>query len=552
MSPLSSQASESGRPEGLARSIHPDDEPARLKALAARLGLEYYDTLDPYGVDRTLLRSVPIAFAKRYGLLPLKCCTEGPNKGCVLAATADPVAYAPLDDLRVLVGSPIVPVVAPAAAILSYINQLYERPFAGTEQMMQVLTSETESELDQGLDEPIDLLDAADEAPLVRLVHSILYRAVKRRASDIHFESFEREVNVRYRIDGVLYHVLSPPKRFQGSIFSRIKVMAGLDIAERRLPQDGRIRIRIAGKDVDIRVSVIPTAHGERIVLRLLDKTGHRLTFEDLGLLPSEQATMDRLIHLSHGLILGTGPTGSGKTTTLYAALTRINSSEKNILTVEDPIEYQIHGIGQMQVHPKIELTFANGLRSILRQDPDVIMVGEIRDRETADIAIHAALTGHLVFSTLHTNDAAGAVTRLLDMGLEPFLVSSSLSAVAAQRLIRVLCEQCKQAYRPSESDLAQIGVSTHQILARPCYRATGCEACSGTGYQGRSGLFELLLVDEEVRRLILAKADAGSIREAAIRRGMITLKQAGIQRVLSGSTTIDEVTRVLQDDVTG
>jgi len=521
-----------------------------LKAVAAELHLEYCETIDPRDVDRTLLRSVPIAFAKRHGLLPLRRSADGLHLDWVLVATADPRAFAPLDDLRVLLGSPILPVVAPGAVILNCINDLYDRPAAGTEQMIDQLSVDAPADYETGFEEPIDLLDAADEAPIVRLVHSILYQAVRRRASDIHFEPFEREVDVRFRLDGVLSKVLSPPKRFHPGIASRIKVMAGLDIAEKRLPQDGRIRIRIAGKDVDIRVSVIPTAHGERIVLRLLDKSVHALTFEALGLSPSEQKVMDRLIHLSHGLLLVTGPTGSGKTTTLYAALTRINSSKENILTVEDPIEYQMHGIGQMQVNPKINLTFANGLRYLLRQDPDVIMVGEVRDLETADIAIHASLTGHLVFSTLHTNDAAGAVTRLLDMGIEPFLVSSSLSAVLAQRLVRVLCPACKQGYQPGEADLARAALSPREVLGRLCYRATGCEACGGTGYQGRTGLFELLLVDEEIHRLILAKADARAIRGAAMNRGMATLRQAGARSVLAGQTAIDEVARVLQDDV--
>jgi general secretion pathway protein E len=513
------------------------------------VNIEKSASLCPADVDRNLLRAVPISFAKRHNLLPVRR-GEGEYAGYILVATADPKAYAPLDDLRALFGNPVLPITVSAETILSCINQLYERPEGG-EQMMAELSADNVADLDMSLEERVDLLDAEDEKPIVALVHSLLYQAVKRRASDIHIEPFERELIIRYRTDGVLYNVLSPPKRCQNSIASRVKVMAGLDIAERRMPQDGRIRIRIAGRDVDIRVSIIPTAHGERIVLRLLERTGLPISFDSLGLLPTEEKLMERLIHLSHGLILVTGPTGSGKTTTLYAALMRINTPDKNLLTVEDPIEYQMSAIGQMQVNPKINLTFANGLRSILRQDPDIIMVGEIRDRETADIAIHASLTGHLVFSTLHTNDAAGAVTRLVDMGIEPFLVSSSLAAVVAQRLVRVLCPACKQAYRPADPDLAKVALARPMLAEGVCYRSVGCDSCDGTGYQGRTGIFEVLLIGEQLRRLILSNSDAGTLRAAAVARAMTTLKEAGARCIATGRTTIDEVIRVMQDEVT-
>jgi general secretion pathway protein E len=399
--------------------------------------------------------------------------------------------------------------------------------------------------------EPRDLLEADDAAPIIKLVNGLLSQAVKDRASDIHIEVFEEELVVRFRVDGMLYDVLSPPKRFHPAITSRVKVMSGLNIAEKRLPQDGRIRVRIAGRDIDIRVSVIPTAFGERIVLRLLDRAQALVdvNLDRLGFSGDNLRKIDRLIRQSHGIILATGPTGSGKTTTLYACLSRINSPDKNIITIEDPIEYQLHGVGQMQVSPKIDLTFANGLRSILRQDPDVIMVGEIRDSETAEIAIQSALTGHLVFSTLHTNDSFGALTRLVDMGIEPFLVSSSVMAVLAQRLVRVLCPDCRETYLPSGSELNRIGLSSADCSG-PIYRARGCRACRNTGYRGRSAVHELMIVDDDVRELVMKKADASSIRRACTSKGMKVLRQDGAERVMAGRTTIEELLRVTQEDI--
>jgi general secretion pathway protein E len=399
--------------------------------------------------------------------------------------------------------------------------------------------------------EPRDLLEADDSAPIIKLVNGLLSQAVKDRASDIHIEVFEQELVIRFRVDGMLYDVLSPPKRFHPAITSRVKVMSGLNIAEKRLPQDGRIRVRIAGRDIDIRVSVIPTAFGERIVLRLLDRAQALVdvNLDRLGFSGDNLRKIDRLIRQSHGIILATGPTGSGKTTSLYACLSRINSPDKNIITIEDPIEYQLHGVGQMQVSPKIDLTFANGLRSILRQDPDVIMVGEIRDSETAEIAIQAALTGHLVFSTLHTNDSFGALTRLVDMGIEPFLVSSSVMAVLAQRLVRVLCPDCREAYLPSPSELNRVGLNSVQS-STPIYRAKGCRACRNTGYRGRSAVHELMIVDDDVRELVMRKADASSIRRACTSRGMKILRQDGAERVMAGQTTIEELLRVTQEDI--
>jgi len=485
-------------------------------------------------------------FARRNLVLPLK--REGDE---IVVALGDPRALGPLDDLRVLYGMPTRAVVVPPDALTEAINRAYDFASGSAADLMGNLEEERLDLIATELEEPRDLLEASDEAPIIRLVNSLLFQAVKDRASDIHIEPFERVLTVRFRIDGILYDVISPPKRFQPVIISRVKVMGGLDIAEKRLPQDGRIRTKVAGKDIDVRVSVIPTAYGERVVLRLLDRAATLLGLEELGLSGRNVAMVDRLIHQSHGIILVTGPTGSGKTTTLYAALSTINSSERNIITIEDPIEYQLQGVGQMQVNPKIELTFANGLRSILRQDPDVIMVGEIRDSETAEIAIQAALTGHLVFSTLHTNDSASAVTRLVEMGTEPFLVSSSVLAVMAQRLLRRVCDQCRRVLRPTAELLAEIGLTAEEAEGRTLYTGGGgCPACKETGYRGRTGIHELLVVDDDIRTLIMKNADAAAIRRAATAAGMVTLREDGASKVLAGETTIEEVLRVTQEDL--
>ncbi|MBI3995642.1 MAG: type II secretion system ATPase GspE [Nitrospirae bacterium] len=515
-----------------------------LEALGLQFRLPYLPDLLPAQVDPALLSKIPIGFAKRYEILPIR-----EEDGRVMTAAANPLHLAALDDARTLLGRDIRTVLVPAKAILNCINQVYDRASDTAQQVIEDLSAESLDLLASELQEPVDLLEVTDEAPIIRLVNSTLFQAVKDRASDIHIEPFERDLEIRYRIDGIMYKILSPPKRFQSSITSRIKIMAGLNIAEKRLPQDGRIGIKIAGRDVDIRVSVIPTAHGERVVLRLLDKSTSLLNLEDIGLTAEERQTVLHLIQLSHGIVLVTGPTGSGKTTTLYAALNRINSPDKNIITIEDPIEYQLKGVGQMQVNPKISLTFANGLRSILRQDPDVIMVGEIRDAETAEIAIHASLTGHLVFSTLHTNDTAGAITRLIDMGIEPFLVSSSVVAIIAQRLVRCVCPRCRQAYAPTPEELAKLGFKTG--TAHPTfYRAVGCAECMKTGYHGRTGIYEILLIDDEIRQMILAKVDSGRVKNRAIEKGMRTLRDDGARKVVNGVTTMEEILRVTQEDM--
>jgi general secretion pathway protein E len=512
-----------------------------LTALGSQTGLPYQPELGE--IDRELALKLPLTYAKKAVALPLR-----QENGTVLVATAEPLLLSTADDLRILYGADIALCLAPADAILDTLNRLHSEGLDKAEDTVQEVEEEDLSFLAAELEEPTDLLEATDDAPIIRLVNSLLSQAIRERASDIHIEPFEKEVVARFRIDGILYNILTIQKRFQASIASRVKIMSGLNIAEKRLPQDGGMRIKIGGKDIDIRVSIVPTAFGERIVLRLLYRESTLLSLDRIGFAGSTLVRFDEHIAKPHGIILVTGPTGSGKTTTLYAALSKINSPDKNIITIEDPIEYQLKGIGQIQVNPKINLTFAAGLRSVLRQDPDVILVGEIRDSETAEIAIQAALTGHLVFSTLHTNDAAGAVTRLLDMKIEPFLISSSVTAILAQRLVRVLCTQCREAYplTPLELTELELPVTTGTPTV---YKGKGCPACFNTGYLGRSAIYELLEVDDEVRQLIMKNADAATIKAAAMRKGMRTLRQDGADKVLKGITSVDEVVRVTQKE---
>ncbi|ABC80461.1 type II secretion system ATPase GspE [Anaeromyxobacter dehalogenans] len=520
-----------------------------LRALAAQLDLPFVERIDPESVPGDLAAKVPIHFAKQSKVLPL-----GTAGDAIRVAVGDPLDTAAQDSVSMLLGAAVAPEVAPPQVVLDAINAVYDRAADEHDKLMEDLETEDLESVAHELQEPTDLLEADDEAPIIRLVNSLLFRAVKERASDIHILPEEKDISVRYRIDGVLREVIRPPKRFQASIGSRIKIMGGLNIAEKRLPQDGRIRIKIAGKDVDIRLSTVPTAHGERIVMRLLDKSNVVLDLAELGFEDWQLKVMDTLITRSHGIVLVTGPTGSGKTTTLYAALAKINSPDLNILTIEDPVEIPLKGVGQVQVNPKIDLTFASGLRSFLRQDPDVIMVGEIRDLETAEIAIQASLTGHLVLSTVHTNDAAGAITRLVDMGVQPFLVASSLVGVLAQRLVRVLCTTCKKPYVPTVEERALAGL-TPEILRKAgdpthLYKAVGCPACNHTGYQGRTGIYELMMVDDDVRPLILKSVDATTIKRAAVERGMVTLMEHGAYKVARGITTAAEVLSVTAEDI--
>ncbi|MSM40195.1 MAG: type II secretion system protein GspE [Geobacter sp.] len=506
-------------------------------ALAARLDLPFQEEIDDSQVDTVLLHKLPLAFARNRQVLPLHLVD-----GRLLVAMGDPTDLLALDELRGLYGSPPQGVVVPRPQVLDAINRHYSRLAGSAQDVVEELEGEDLSTIATELSRPRDLMELADEAPVIRLLNSILFQAVKERASDIHIEPFEQELEVRFRIDGILYRMLTPPKVVQDALTSRVKIMAGLNIAEKRLPQDGRLRVIVAGRDVDIRVSIIPTFFGERVVLRLLDKQKGVISLANIGLAPGQVALMERLLSRSNGIILVTGPTGSGKTTTLYAALSRLNSPEKNIITIEDPIEYQLKGVGQIQVNARIDLTFANGLRSILRQDPDIIMVGEIRDAETAEIAMQASLTGHLVLSTLHTNDAASAVTRLIDMGIEPFMVASTLSAVIAQRLVRVICPHCREEYAP---DREYPGITLPPTL----YRGRGCDKCFNLGSIGRIGIYEMLLIDSEICSMIMQRKPAGLIKEYAISRSMQTLRDDGLAKVAAGITTIEEVLRVTQDD---
>ncbi len=517
-------------------------EETLLKGLCVQWQFPYVPRLNINGIDPSLTKDIPLSFAKRHLFLPIK--RVGENIRC---ATAKPLNLDALDDFRLLLKAPIDLVVVPSAEIMQGINQVYEMATESPQEAISDFSASNLKALAEELAEPEDILDADDEAPMIQLVNSIFFQAAQQKASDIHFEPFEREVKVRFRIDGILYNILTPPKRLQSALISRVKVMAGMNIAEKRLPQDGRISLRIGGREIDIRVSAIPIAHGERLVLRFLEKSNDSLNLKDIGLSKKDLATMEKLIRMAHGIILVTGPTGSGKTTTLYSALNKINSPDKNIITIEDPIEYQLNGIGQIQVNSKIDLTFAKGLRSILRQDPDVIMVGEIRDVETADIAIQASLTGHLVFSTLHTNDAAGAVTRLLDMGIEPFLVSSSVVAIIAQRLVRKICPACRVAYRPTEEECLKLGVKYDPN--RSFFKGKGCSECLNTGFKGRSAIYEVLLLNDELRKMILMKVDSTQIKAKAILNGMMTLRQDGAMRVMNGLTTTEEVLRVTQEE---
>jgi general secretion pathway protein E len=489
--------------------------PAREAATAC--GLPFADA-PPRLPPRDLLIPLPMQYARRHLVLPL---ARGPLG--LEVAVADPMALGPLDDLRLLYGAAVWPLVVPADVLRDAIARAYDAAAAAASEDGSSLGARLELDatpLDDA--EPPDLLEAGEDAPAIRLVNAVLYEAVRAGASDVHVEPFERSLGVRLRVDGVLHDMLAPPRRLHAALVSRVKIMAGLDIAERRLPQDGRIALRVGGRDVDVRVSIVPTAAGERVVLRLLDRASVLRDVAELGIAAATTAGLEAVLARTHGLLLVTGPTGSGKTTTLYALLRGLATGERNVMTIEDPIEYQLRGIGQMQVAPRIGLTFAAGLRAILRQDPDVILVGEIRDRETMEIALQAALTGHLVLATLHTNDAAGALTRLLDMGAEPYLIASSVIGVLAQRLLRRLCAACG---------------------------GRGCDPCRQTGFRGRTGIHELLVLDDPARALVMARADAGALRRRAVGAGMTSLRDDGFAKARAGVTSEAEVLRVTRDE---
>jgi type II secretion system protein E len=453
-----------------------------------------------------------------------------------------------VDDLRGVLGLEVKVAVAPEGAILEAIDRYFGTGSTAVQKVIETMRGDEGSGDEGGVEDLTSLRDMAFDAPVVRLVNLLIENAIKAGASDIHIEPFEDNLRVRYRIDGVLFDAETPPRRLRAAVTSRIKIMAELNIAERRLPQDGRIRMGLEGRRLDIRVSTIPTIHGESIVMRILDRAAILLPLEKLGFDARSRRQIERIINLPHGMLLVTGPTGSGKTTTLYAALDKINSPGKKIITVEDPVEYQLRGVNQIHVKPKIGLTFAAGLRHIVRQDPDVIMVGEIRDLETADIAIHAALTGHLVFSALHTNDAPGALTRLLDMGVEPYLAASVLEGVLAQRLVRMICTGCRTPYTPEPKELRAMGVERVPAGVEVS-RGQGCGDCRGTGYRGRTGIYEFMPMTEELRSLTLRKVPGHELRQRAVAAGMTSLRQDGWQKCCLGVTTVEEILRVTHED---
>jgi len=518
------------------------EEDVILTALSERFGIPFMKRVE-FEDPENLFGKIPVYFLRKNKIAPFKA------KGHTLYfAIVDPLNIHALDDLKMLYPDHDFEfALSPENEVQRVLQSHFDILKEDTGEVIENLEDANIEILTTPSFEAEDILDMANEAPIIKLVNMIITQAVQDRASDIHIEPYEKDLIVRFRIDGILYQMFTSPKKFQGAIISRIKIMANLNIAENRLPQDGRIQVKIGGKDIDIRVSIFPTYFGERVVLRLLNKTDMSFDLNSLGFSDETLAKFEQLIKKTYGIILVTGPTGSGKSTTLYSVLSGLKTPEINVLTVEDPIEYQLPGIGQMQVKPKIDLTFASGLRSILRQDPDVIMIGEIRDLETAEIAVQSALTGHRVFSTLHTNDAASGITRLLDMGVEPFLITSSVNAFLAQRLVRKLCTHCREPYRPSPKVLADLGIRGARNKGTKLYRAKGCDKCLKTGYTGRTGIYELLIVSNQIRRMVMAHAEAYQIKEQAIREGMTTLLRDGAQKALAGITSIEEVLRVSQ-----
>lgn len=504
-------------------------------ALAERLGVESID-LAAYEVDSLAATMVPEKLARRYGAMPVKFADEN----TLLVAMVDPTNVFAIDDLRMMTGYDIKPAIASAEEVFSAISKIHRLG-----ESLEAQTGEEEEFEEEAVE--ADIREVASGAPIVKLVNGVISQGVDDRASDIHFEPQEKEMIVRFRIDGVLHEIMSVPKRMQSGVLSRLKVMADIDIAERRIPQDGRIGLTVGGKSIDVRVASMPTVYGEKIVLRLLDKSSALIGLADLGF--SEKAIKRyKMSYMKpYGAILVTGPTGSGKSTTLYATLNVLNTKEKNIITVEDPVEYRLGGINQTQINPKAGLTFASGLRAILRSDPDIVMVGEIRDRETAQISIEAALTGHLVLSTLHTNDAPGALSRLTEMGIEPFLTASAIECVLAQRLARKLCPSCKEAYKPTEEALRQ-NEFPPDIIDKDItlYRPNGCRKCNNTGYKGRLGLYEVMIVSEAIERLTVERKSADEISRVAQAEGMVTLREDGIYKVLKGLTSMEEIGRVI------
>lgn len=511
-----------------------------LAEVCANLNVEFMKDIPVNDIPADIVRDIPINYAKSHEVLPFKDETS-----LLTLLTSNPLNHKAQEDMVVLFNKPVKTVVTTSGKIQEAINRVYEKSTSA----LEGLDSIEEEEYD--LDDPvIDLLETGeDDAPVIKLVNTLLFRAVKDKASDIHLEPYEKDMVVRFRIDGILYDIFKPPKKLQNAITSRVKVMSNMNIAEKRLPQDGRIPLKLAGKDIDVRVNSVPTAFGERIVMRLQDRSTVILELNQLGFSKKSLKEIDKILAKSYGILLVTGPTGSGKSTTLYSCLTKINTIDKNIVTVENPVEQRIHGIGQIQVNHKIGLTFGSALRAILRQDPNVIMIGEIRDLETAEIAINASLTGHLVLSTIHTNDSSGAFPRLIDMGCEPFLIATSLLGVIAQRLVRVLCPHCKEAHIPTDAELESLELTRADVEGHSICKPMGCDQCNQKGYVSRTIIQELLLVTDEIRTLIMQRKDSGTIRKMSIEQGMVTFREHGIEKMLKGITSIEEVLTNTQVD---
>lgn len=509
------------------------------RALAERFGIPICDEIGSFAFVRDRFSLVPYAFAKQKKILPLE-----ETAGGISVAISDPLDMEGLSELRLLLKKPIFSIYCPKAVIEAAIERCYHQKEEDTKRLFSELERNS-LVVDAESEEEYDLLEQSEKNPVMRMVNTLLLEAIQYGASDIHFEPTEVGLSIRYRLDGILQQKHVPPREYQLQILTRLKVMAKMDIAEHRLPQDGRIKLRQGDREIDFRVSTLPTVHGERIVIRILDRGNVILGLDRIGMDETHLKQFRKLIHMPEGIVLVTGPTGSGKTTTLYSAISEINDLETNIITVEDPVEYKIAGISQVSVNPRIELTFARGLRHILRQDPDVIMIGEIRDRETAEIAIQASLTGHLVFSTLHTNDAPSALTRLADMGIEPYLLASSILGVVAQRLVRRICPHCKISYEASPEELSEWGLPNTQTL----YKGAGCSNCFGTGYKGRLALYELMQVSAKIKTQVLKSQDAEELRRVALSQGMTSLFDNGVQAVLQGETTSAEILRVTRID---
>ncbi len=509
------------------------------RILAEKFGLPITEDLHEFPLVADQIAIVPYLFAKQKKILPVAQTDQA-----VTVAIANPLDVESLEELRLLLKKPVNPIYCPSTVIEAAIERCYHQKDEETKRLFDVLESETPTEEKESY-EGYDLLEQSDQNPVIRMVNAILLEAIQQGASDIHFEPTEEGLSVRYRIDGCLQKRHVPPRDYQVQILTRIKVMSKMDIAEHRLPQDGRIKLRHGGREIDFRVSTLPIVYGERVVLRILDKGNVLLGLDRIGMDRPVLDAFRKLVHLPEGIVLVTGPTGSGKTTTLYSAIAEINGSETNIITVEDPVEYKIGGISQMNVNPRIELDFAKGLRHILRQDPDVIMIGEIRDRETAEIAIQASLTGHLVLSTLHTNDAPSALTRLADMGIEPYLLASSILGVLAQRLVRQICPSCRVPYVPSEKERAEVGLQAQETF----FKGAGCSHCFGTGYKGRHALYELMPVNAKIKAQVMKSQDAQELRRVALAEGMKNLFEQGVELVMAGITTSSELLRVTRID---